>query len=117
HADLGTVAQEGHQGLVVEVARAHVITDLHANVAGSQGPFRFAAGEVDVLQRYLGHGFEPGRCVGTVLDGQVVHAGGPLGCGRGRVGVTEHHRCSAQDLQVYAVLIHTGDASCWVPER
>ncbi|MNV53744.1 hypothetical protein D3C71_1459020 [compost metagenome] len=48
---------------------------------------------------------------------QVVHSGGPVGCGAGGVGVAKHDRGGAEDLYVHAVAVHLLDAQRGVPQR
>ena len=45
--------------VVVEVAVADVVADLHASHPGGEGALELAAGEVGVLQRHLGDRHEP----------------------------------------------------------
>ncbi|CAB3711302.1 Uncharacterised protein [Achromobacter denitrificans] len=109
--------QELHQGFVVQVAGADVVADLHAQMAGRARARRFAAGQVQVLQRHLRQRLQARRRVGAVFERQVVHARGPVGRGLRGIAVAEHDGGGAQDLHVHAVPIHLPQPQARVPER
>ncbi|KAG1173279.1 hypothetical protein G6F35_016773 [Rhizopus arrhizus] len=108
--------QELHQRVVIQVARADVVADLYAKMAGGARARRFLAGQIQVLQRHLRQRFQARWRVGAMLKRQVVHARRPIGRGLAWVGVAEHDRRGAQELYVHAVAVQLGDAQRRVPQ-
>ncbi len=102
---------------VVEIARPHVVADLHAVVARGLRAARLAAGRIDVLQRHLRQGLEALRRVLHELQRAVVHALAPRQRALDRIRVAEHHRRRADDLDVDAVAVHVLEPRGRVPQR
>jgi len=55
-----------------DVARAHVVADMHADVALGHCPAQLPAGKIGVLQRHLAQGLQPPRSVRADLARGIV---------------------------------------------
>ena len=109
------MGEERDEAVVVEVAVADVVADLHAPHAVGEAALELLAGEVGVLQRHLADRHEPPVAGGAQLEQRVVEDAGALHRLLGRAAVGEQHRRGRDDLHVDAVAVHVGQAHGGVP--
>ena len=109
------VAEERDQAVVVEVAIADVVADLHALHPGSHRPLQLPAGQVGVLQRHLADRDQPPAAASAQLQQCVVEDAGALHRLLGGAAVGEQHRGRRDHLHVDAVAVHVGKAHGGIP--
>ena len=109
--------QEIEEVRVIQIPVAHMVANLHAHAACSDGAGRLCAGKPRVLQRHLRERPEPVRMSGTERERLVVHLGGPVGRSRRVPCVAEHHGRCAYQLHGNAMGVEFGNAEIGIPER
>ena len=108
--DVGAVAEEVDDAVVVEVALSDMVADLDAGVPGGEAAIELGARRIGVLERHLAERDQPVAARSDALQGEIVEDPGHLDRLLGGPLVAEEQRRRRHDLTVDAVGGHVGES-------